>query len=204
MVRTLPSTTAIALHAGHEVSLYWAGDTRGYLLTAQGLRQLTEDDLAQPCDALDSLYTDTPICNYLCADQPFTLHEARFALPRQAILLLATDGAFHLLPTPMHFEALLLNTMWEATTQKQWGARLKKALSACAADDVTLLLQPVGFAAYEDMRLHFNKRRRHVNQAYILPAESASPRNRLALAVAVGNVPEGIADRRRQTYVDYQ
>ena len=181
MVRTLPSTTVIALYTGQEVTLYWAGDTRGYLLTAAGLRQLTKDDLALPCDALDSLYTDAPISNYLCADRPFALHEATFALPREGLLLLATDGAFHGLPTPMHFEALLLNTLCAAASQEQWIAQLQNSISACAADDVTLLLQPIGFTSYPSMRHHFDKRRRHVHQAYILPAEDAASDNLLAL-----------------------
>ena len=181
MVRTLPSTTVIAVHTEHEVTLYWAGDTRGYLLTKRGLRQLTADDLALPCDAMDSLYTDAPLSNYLCADRPFTLHEATFALPREGILLLATDGAFHGLPTPMHFEALLLDTLCEAATQPQWKALLQQTISACAADDVTLLLQPFGFASYPALRQHFDKRRRHVRQAYILPAEEAPSDSLLAL-----------------------
>ncbi len=181
LVRTLPSTTVIALYNKTQAALYWAGDTRAYLLTEGGLRQLTADDLATPADAFASLYADAPIANYLCADRPFSLHETTVALPKAGILVLATDGAFHTLPTPMHFEALLLDTLWLSDSKKQWKKLLKEQLSACAADDVTLLLQPFGFAAHDEMRRAFDKRRRHVRQAYILPAEEAAPGNHLAL-----------------------
>ncbi len=173
MVRTLPSTAAIALLDGKDVTVYWAGNTRVYLLTGEGLRQLTQDDLAARRDAFDSLFLDAPITNYLCADKPFTLHETTVALPEKGLLVLATDGAFHALPTPMHLEALLLDTLEQASSKKRWKTLLTKKLSSCAADDVTLIVQPFGFQVFDGLKPYFDKRRRHVKQAYILPAERA-------------------------------
>jgi serine/threonine protein phosphatase PrpC len=181
MVRTLPSTAAIALIFGRDAALYWAGNTRGYLLTDRGLVQLTADDLAAQCDAFESLYLDVPISNYLCADQSFVLHERTIRLPEKGILILATDGAFHALPTPIHFEALLLDMLTKAATPKQWKKLLRETLEERAGDDVTLLLQPFGFETQDEMKLHFDKRRRHVRQAYILPAEQAEREGMTAL-----------------------
>ena len=181
MVRTLPSTAAILLQYPGSAELYWAGNTRCYLLTEAGLKLLTDDDTVTPSDAFDSLYLDAPIQNYLCADRPFSLHEKRIALPKQGVLVVATDGAYHALPTPMHFEALLLNTLEGTTLKKQWKRALREALQSSAADDVTLILQPFGFTGYAELAPHFDKRRRHVNQAYILPADQASADTRLRL-----------------------
>ena len=181
MVRTLPSTAAIALLHRHSATLYWAGNTRGYLLSMDGLKQLTRDDTATQGSAFDSLYLDAPIANYLCADQPFHLHETTVDLPKKGVLVLATDGAYHALPTPMHFEALLLDTLEGTAAKKQWKARLQTELLKRAADDVTLILQPFGFAAYGDLGAYFDKRRRHVRQAYILPADQAAPDDILRL-----------------------
>lgn len=181
MVRTLPSTAAIFLQYKDQATLYWAGNTRGYLLTGQGLRQLSADDCSAAADAFTSLYTDAPINNYLCADKPFNLREVSISLPTQGVLVLATDGAYHALPTPMHFEALLLDTLAGKNSKKQWKQALKEALQANAADDITLVLQPFGFQDYSELAPHFDKRRRHVQQAYILPAAQASTDARLAL-----------------------
>jgi len=181
MVRTLPSTAAIALLYGDTATVLWAGNTRAYLLTDRGLRQLTQDDLASQCSAFDSLYTDAPITNYLCADRPFALHEATVTLPGQGVFVLATDGAFHALPTPMHLEALLLDTMRQAESKKHWKKLLKEQLADRAADDVTLILQPLGFTTLPEMQAHFDKRRRHVRQAYILPADQAERESLTAL-----------------------
>ncbi len=181
MVRTLPSTAAVALLFDHDAALYWAGNTRGYLLTDAGLKQLTDDDLLGQCDAFESLFEDSPIMNYLCADQPFTMHEKTISLPPRGVLILATDGAYHALPTPMHFEAMLEHTMWKSSAKKQWKKLLTEALIKRAADDMTLVLQPFGFHRYEELSAFFDKRRRHVQQAYILPADQAEPGNRLAL-----------------------
>jgi serine/threonine protein phosphatase PrpC len=181
MVRTLPSTAAVAMIFGKEAALYWAGNTRGYLLTDAGLKQLTQDDYATRCDAYESLYLDAPIANYLCADRPFHLHETTFELPPRGVLVLATDGAYHALPTPMHFEALLLSTLQQSPARKQWKKILKESLLKRAADDVTLVLQPFGFSKHEEMKPYFDKRRRHVQQAYILPADQAAPGDRIVL-----------------------
>lgn len=181
MVRTLPSTAVIALFGTDAVSLYWAGDTRAYLLTEAGLAQLTADDVSTPSGTFNSLYADPPVANYLCADRPFMLREATVTLPERGIFLLATDGAYRALPTPMHFEALLLDTLLQASGKKEWKALLKQTLAAHATDDVTLLLQPFGFPSHKAMQKGLQKRCHHVRQAYILPAEEAAPGNHLAL-----------------------
>ncbi len=181
MVRTLPSTAAIFLQYKDHATLYWAGNTRGYLLTGQGLRQLSTDDCTAAGDAFESLYRDAPINNYLCADKPFNMREVDIPLPKQGVLVLATDGAYHATPTPMHFEALLLDTLSGTSTKKQWKRALGDALHTNATDDVTLVLQPFGFKAYSELDSYFDKRRRHVQQAYILPAAQTSADARLAL-----------------------
>ena len=181
MVRTLPSTAAILLQYENSAALYWAGNTRGYLLTDTGLKLLTTDDTASPADAFESLYRDAPMHNYLCTDRPFRLHEHKFDLPKQGVLMLATDGAYHAVPTPMHFEALLLNTLEEATAKKQWKLALRSALQASVSDDATLILLPFGFTDYSELSPYFDKRRRHVNQAYILPAAQADANPRLTM-----------------------
>ena len=102
-------------------------------------------------------------------------------LPEKGFLILATDGAFHALPTPMHLEALLLDTLKQSSSQRQWKALLTEELLARAADDVTLIIQPFGFQAFDELKPHFDKRRRHVRQAYILPAEQAERENMTVL-----------------------
>jgi serine/threonine protein phosphatase PrpC len=181
MVHTLPSTAAIAVVNETQAALYWAGNTRGYLLTEDGLTQLTTDDYTVSCDTFDSLRRDTPISNYLCADQPFALHAQTIALPQRGMFILATDGAYQALSTPMHFEAMLLDTLALAASGKQWKKLLRETLHACAADDVTLILQPFGFAVYEELAPFFDKRRRHMKQAYILPADQAGQNEMIAL-----------------------
>ncbi|MBE0601025.1 MAG: hypothetical protein IH607_04505, partial [Firmicutes bacterium] len=54
-------------------------------------------------------------------------------------------------------------------------------LQGIASDDVTLLLQPFGFAEYAELSPYFDKRRRHIHQAYILPADQATADTRLKL-----------------------
>jgi hypothetical protein len=113
---------------------------------------LTEDDLASQRDAFDSLFLDAPITNYLCADRPFTLHEKTVELPEKGLLVLATDGAYHALPTPMHLEALLLDTLEQAASKRRWKTLLTQSLPPAPRTTLRLILHPSVFLPFEDSR----------------------------------------------------
>ena len=72
--------------------------------------QCTRDHLRGDPDPFESLYRDRPLSALISADAPVALSLRRLRVPKPCVLLVATDGAFGCLPTPMEFEMLLLNT----------------------------------------------------------------------------------------------
>lgn len=173
LARTLPSTAAIAVvnKVRHSCLYIWAGDSRGYFMTDYGLYQITKDHTKRPLDAFDSLYQDAPMSNYINADQPFELAARHIIMKRPGLVIVATDGAFGCLPTPMHFEGILLNALATSNNMEQWLENIKAALHPHANDDVTLAMYPLGFDSFSHMQHAFFPRLKHIEQHYIQPSQ---------------------------------
>ncbi len=174
MQRTLPTTLCAAIFEGSpqgelDCLFLWAGDSRGYLLNQGGLHQLTADHTAAAGDALESLYQDAPLRNMLSADANFTLSARRVRVCPPCVVMVATDGAFAYLPTPMEFEWMLLSTLKAAENEDGWQRKLTQQLKRIAADDCTVLLAPVGFESFSAMKDVLEARRMELQREFITP-----------------------------------
>jgi hypothetical protein len=177
MVRDFPTTAAVAvtwpdlhgpetpLQRRHALSAVWAGDSRIYLLEpARGLTQLTTDDTRGPTDAFESLLSDPPLANCLAATGEFTLNSASWQCEGLCIVLAATDGCFGYLPTPAHFEDLLLSSLTAAASMDDWGARLTDRVGRIAADDATISAVVFGAEAFGAVQRAFAARAQAIAQ----------------------------------------
>ncbi len=172
MVRAFPSTARIAIldyanASGPSCRFLWAGDSRGYLLMPDGLKQITVDDIetvnaggkAVPLDPFENLYEDAPLKNLISAGKDISLNERVVPVILPAIVLVATDGMFSYLPTPMNFETLLLNTMANSHSVSEWCEKIRDRIKDIASDDATLVLSPVGFTDFAAVKKAYAKRR---------------------------------------------
>lgn len=174
MQRRLPTTLCAALSeeggaTWRDVCFFWAGDSRGYVLDINGLHQCTRDHLHGDADPFDSLYCDGPLGRFLSADQPAQLSMRRLRATLPCIILVATDGAFGCLRTPMEFEMLLLNTLHTAKSWESWQRKLQNELAKLAHDDATLLWQPCGFDDFSALKQTFAPRRELLQKHFITP-----------------------------------
>ena len=174
MEKALPATLCLALFQKAEQGMaealfLWAGDSRGYLLDAGGLHQLTEDHTSEGLDALEGLYGDAPLLNMVNGENSFWVSGRKVCLHAPAAVLTATDGAFMYLPTPMEFEWMLLSTLRDSSSLASWQGKLKNILKKVASDDCTLLISLVGFESFERFRDAMEERCAYVQQEYITP-----------------------------------
>ena len=174
MQRRLPTTLCAALSregaaTWREVCFLWAGDSRGYVLDGSGLHQCTADHLRGEPDAFLSLYRDAALSRFLSADAPSRLSMRRLRAPLPCVLLVATDGAFGCLPTPMEFEMLLLSALQAARSLSGWERKLTAAFARLCQDDATVLLMPCGFESFAQMKAMFAQRREALKGAFITP-----------------------------------
>ena len=179
LVQQLPTTLALAYARTNgegvaETLVVWAGDSRVYQLSPTvGLVQLTVDDLQTPGDAFDNLTNDSPMSNYASATRPFRLNYRVVEIAAPCLLLAATDGCFDYLPTPMHWEYLLLRSLVRVNTVAEWGRELERRLAEVAGDDVSLALFGLGFDSLGDLKLIMARRFAAVKRDYILPLHDA-------------------------------
>ena len=151
LLRALPTTMAVialqrARRGGSRWACHvlWAGDSRAYALDASGLHQLSTDDLREVGDAMSNLHQDSPVSNAMSADTDFHVNYRRVELEAPFVLLTATDGCFGYLPTPMHFEHLLLSTLATTRSTEDWSQALQREVTAVTGDDAALAVMGVG------------------------------------------------------------
>lgn len=152
LLRALPTTMALMAlqrleHGGDRWAchLFWAGDSRAYVVTADaGVCQLTLDDIRDAGDAMANLRGDSVVSNAMSADTDFVVHHRMVELTAPFLAVAATDGCFGYLPTPMHFEHLVLSTLRGSTDAASWSAALQTAIAEVTGDDASMALLGVG------------------------------------------------------------
>jgi len=173
-IRTLPTTLCLAQLDARDARrlscvFYWAGDSRGYLLCADGLRQCTADHTAGRPDAMENLYRDARLSNVVNADGPFRIDTFGLTVSKPCVALTVTDGAYAYLPTPMEFELLLLKTLEASPSLHGWRTRLSHAFAKTAGDDASLALACFGAESFEALKACLAPRRAAFQARYVTP-----------------------------------
>lgn len=151
LLRPVPTTFAGAiLHPeSGTADFLWAGDSRGYVLDARrGLTQVTKDDIKSGGDALENLRSDSPMSNFCSADGSFVIHRFSLTVSDPSIVLVATDGCFGYVDSPIVFEALLVETLLAATSLDDWQRRLLGAIESITSDDATMAIALIGWSSW--------------------------------------------------------
>jgi serine/threonine protein phosphatase PrpC len=175
MVRHLPTTVAAIeyeiCHDRVELASRWAGDSRAYVVHPNiGLQAVTTDD-THDSDALVLLLNDQPMTNVVCADRAFRVNQFTGTEPPMlpVVLACATDGFYNYVPTPAHFEYLLLQTMQDAGDMAQWAQALAAQVQQYTSDDASLVIAALGYQTYTAMQRNYQPRHRLLFSRYIRP-----------------------------------
>lgn len=178
LIRALPTTMAmIGLQrrdsygdrwTGH---LLWSGDSRVYVLDpATGAHQLTTDDIRDAGDAMLNLRQDSVVSNVMSADTDFVVRHHEVELGAPFIAIAATDGCFGYLPTPMHFEHLVLTALRDSHDPDGWSAAMQSAVSAVTGDDAAMGLIAIG-ADHAELQALFAARTTELERRWIRPLD---------------------------------
>ena len=173
IMRSFPSTVSAILCDYYEgvfsVGFLWAGNSRGYILNGKGLSQVTQDDIFGDGDAMDNLRNDDSLSNVLCADGDFAVRGLHFQGELPLILITATDGCFDYLPSPMHFEYMLLSTMQESADFEEWRRKMDAILAECSADDYSLVMGCFGYRSFDAMKQVYAPRTQYLRDRFMVP-----------------------------------
>lgn len=184
MQKNFPTTLSVAVSSWRgkamETTFIWAGDSRGYILDADGLHQVTTDDIDGE-DAMSNLSNDGVMTNVVHMDGKYELHTKTVHSEKPALIFCATDGCFGYVSTPMEFEYLLLETLSESQSPEDWEKRLYEAIGAYAGDDYTLSLLSVGFGDFSALKKSLAKRKTFMLQKYIANIENKTYEEKVQL-----------------------
>ena len=180
LLRALPTTMAVvALQRTQQnkstwaCHVFWAGDSRAYAFLPTGARQLSTDDLRDPIDAMANLYRDSVVSNAMSADTDFVVNYRRVELEAPFLVCCATDGCFGYVPSPMHFEHLMLTPLPGARSVDAWSRDIQAKVAAVTGDDAAMAMMGVG-AELEEFRTLFVPRVAELEEQYITPLDESS------------------------------
>lgn len=138
----------------------WAGDSRGYIIDANGISQVTEDDVNSE-DAFTNI-TDNSIMNNrihgAAHKEPFTLHSTTIKMKEKCILLCATDGCYDYFNSPMVFEYLMLSVIMASGSYVEAESQLRQILKERSGDDCSMIIAFFGFEEYGEVKLLLHDR----------------------------------------------
>ncbi|HYP45148.1 MAG TPA: protein phosphatase 2C domain-containing protein [Propionibacteriaceae bacterium] len=180
LLRALPTTmAAIALQRTHRSGsrwlchVFWAGDSRAYVFEPGGARQLMTDDLRDPSDAMTNLRRDSVVSNAMSADTEFHVNYRRVELEAPFLLVCATDGCFGYVPTPMHFEHLVLAPLPTTRTVRAWSETVQREIAAITGDDAAMAVMAVG-ADLDELKSLYAPRVAELEQQFTRPVDELS------------------------------
>jgi serine/threonine protein phosphatase PrpC len=178
LLRALPTTMALAALQRREPSgdrwachVLWAGDSRVYVFQpGLGAQQLTVDDIRDRGDAMANLREDSVVSNAISADTEFVVHHRKIELAAPFLVIAATDGCFGYVPSPMHFEHLVLAALRDAPDTESWSAAVQAAVSAVTGDDAAMATLGVG-ANHIGFQKLFAQRTTELEQRWVTPLD---------------------------------
>lgn len=177
LVRSFPTTASMILFTLKDKKVYslyvWAGDSRGYILTPDGLTQITRDDIDAGEDALSNLSSDSRLTNLVHAGGDFKLNSKIISFSGPAVLISATDGCFGYFSTPMEFEYMLLEALSKAKSMDGWKKLIDGGIREYTGDDYTLAAAVLGYGDFRTFKRSFARRRTELYEKYISRLDSA-------------------------------
>jgi hypothetical protein len=152
LLRVLPTTMALMALQRREPDgdmwdchAFWTGDSRAYVLEpTSGVHQLTLDDIRDGGDAMTNLRDDSVVSNAMSADTDFVVHHDKVQLTAPFLAVAATDGCFGYLPTPMHFEHLVLMALRDSAHTEGWSSALQASIGRVTGDDASMSVLGIG------------------------------------------------------------
>ena len=183
MQKSLPTTVCAAIVGEKNFNCFWAGDSRIYLLSSEGLCVIAGDS-GSTSDFDETFSRDRRLISYASADAPFSLLKKQIHLPDTGYAVLAvSDGVYAYFRTAMELEFALVDTLVKSDSPSEWSVKLSQAVSEYASDDFTLAAAVEADGGFEGFRCELSARRDYVYDNYISVLENADDEDETAAAL---------------------
>lgn len=141
------------------IDALWAGDSRCYILTKEGLKQVSIDD-EDASGAITNLFA--------ASDKNTKLNYREIKLSKPCILLAVSDGFFDPFGEHDNFglEHVLLESINQSNTTNELREKLLETFDNYHADDATMAFVPIGFDNFEQIKLNLKERTEYILDIY--------------------------------------
>ena len=176
LIKEFPTTLAAVLLEQTDPNkvrcLYlWAGDSRGFLFTTNGLRQMTVDDVIGNLDPHENLRKDGILSNVISLGGHYELRTNEIYVDAPCMAITATDGCFSYYSSPIELEGILLYTLMAAKNINDWERQLTEQMGEFAADDYTMQIAIIGFQTFDQLQRAYLPRTKEFREKYGKPLE---------------------------------
>ena len=147
--KLLPTTLAAIsyIEEGDKIvaDVIWAGDSRCYAITEDGLKQLSIDD-----ETSGGIITN----KFSVDDTPAILNYRQYNFKKPCVLMVASDGIFdpYAPYENLGVEAILLSILQKSHTMQGFSNQLKQHYEKVRGDDATMAFTALGFESFEDLK----------------------------------------------------
>ena len=117
-----------------------------------------------------NLRQDSVVSNVMSADTDFVVQHREVELGAPFVAIAVTDGCFGYLPSPMHFEHLVLAALRDSLDADSWSAAMQSAVAAVTGDDAAMGLLAVG-ADHAELQELFAERTTELERRWIRPLD---------------------------------
>jgi hypothetical protein len=152
------------------------------------------DDVEEQ-DPLEQVRGDFRLQNVISVSSAFKINYSDIYINRPALVLVATDGLYHSLPTPGSLEYIILSSL--QNSESETTLRLTRMAREVANDDVSFVLLALGFDKFEEIRLAFRGRFAALEAGGYRKLLSMTPGEDATVALA-----DSLWERERQSYVE--
>lgn len=172
--KILPTTLAFVRYKEDKdqvvAETLWAGDSRCYALTIDGLKILSIDDEDSSGSITNCFHAD---------NKEVRLNYRRYTIKKPCALFVASDGIFDPFEEDyLYVEHVLLKKISESETIGEVGENLCKFYGEVHGDDATMAVTSFGFESFDYMKKKFDARNREIDK---LAAESSEKREEIEL-----------------------
>ena len=141
-----------------EAEVCWAGDSRAYILTKDGLKQLTIDD-EDETGAITNLFTAKE------GHETFMNRKEFKNIEKPCALFVCSDGLFDNF-SDLDFEFLIHGLMNEATDIEDYRNKLVAFYNKSKSDDCTMAFTALGFENFDEMKAYYKDRFEYVSNLH--------------------------------------
>ena len=135
----------------------WAGDSRSYALTKDGLKLLSKDDEDNSGSITNLFYAD---------NKKVTLNYRQYEIEKPCALLVVSDGVFDPFDPDEHLgvEYVLLTALQESTSFEDVAEKLRSFYSEVRGDDATMAFVSFGINDFDEMKRYFEDRAKKIKE----------------------------------------